>query len=310
MSDGLDLTYKNFKEIIVSIIVGFSIGLSVIVPGISGSSIAMIMKVYDKMMYAFSNLFKKFKLCVIFLIPIGIGVVVGFALGFVLVKLLLNAFPFVTICFFVGLMIGTYPILFKEIKGEKPNTNKKILFVVGILVPLLITLLSMLAYSNNSLANINLGHYILFIIIGVLISLTQIIPGLSATVLLMMFSYYSALIDGVSSELFTNIKLIFVYISLVIGFVVGILLFSKIINKLLDKQRKPFFFTICGLSIGSVLAVFLGNECLEIYKSWNGNGMITDIILGILFLTVGFVATFLLYLFDKKKQEKIENKNN
>ena len=310
MSDGLDLTYKNFKEIIVSIIVGFSIGLSVIVPGISGSSIAMIMKVYDKMMYAFSNLFKKFKLCVIFLIPIGIGVVVGFALGFVLVKLLLNAFPFVTICFFVGLMIGTYPILFKEIKGEKPNTNKKILFVVGILVPLLITLLSMLAYSNNSLANINLGHYILFIIIGVLISLTQIIPGLSATVLLMMFGYYSALIDGVSSELFTNIKLIFVYISLVIGFVVGILLFSKIINKLLDKQRKPFFFTICGLSIGSVLAVFLGNECLEIYKSWNGNGMITDIILGILFLTVGFVATFLLYLFDKKKQEKIENKNN
>ena len=93
MNDSLELTYKNFKEILVSIIVGFSIGLSVIVPGISGSSIAIIMKVYDKMMYAFSNIFKKFKICFLFLIPIGIGVAVGFILGFVLVKILLNAFP-------------------------------------------------------------------------------------------------------------------------------------------------------------------------------------------------------------------------
>ena len=80
MNETLDLKYKSFKELLISIFVGFSIGLSVIVPGISGSTIAIIMKVYDKMMYAFSNLFKKFKLCVLFLIPIGIGVVLGFGL--------------------------------------------------------------------------------------------------------------------------------------------------------------------------------------------------------------------------------------
>ena len=82
----MDLKYRSLKEIFVSVFVGFSIGLSIIVPGISGSTIAIIMKVYDKLMYSFSNIFKKFKICFIFLIPIGIGAVLGFAIGFVLVK--------------------------------------------------------------------------------------------------------------------------------------------------------------------------------------------------------------------------------
>ncbi|MBR2295859.1 MAG: DUF368 domain-containing protein, partial [Clostridia bacterium] len=177
----LDLKYKNIKEILISIVVGFSIGLSVIVPGISGSSIAIILKAYDKLMYSFSNIFKRFKACVLFLLPILAGIVVGFGLGLVLVKLLLEAFPFITICFFVGLMIGTYPILFGEIKGESLNAKKTGLFSLGVLIPLIFTAISFFAVTDNSLDTIGLGHYVLFLIIGILISLTQLIPGLSAT---------------------------------------------------------------------------------------------------------------------------------
>ena len=54
----MELSYKSFKDILISVVVGFFIGLSVIVPGISGSSIAIVLKVYDKMMFAFSHIFK------------------------------------------------------------------------------------------------------------------------------------------------------------------------------------------------------------------------------------------------------------
>lgn len=303
MDDTVDLKYKSLKEIFISIFVGFSIGLSVIVPGISGSSIAIVMKVYDKMMYAFSNLFKKFKLCFLFLVPIGVGILAGFALGFILVKLLLETIPFITICFFVGLMAGTYPILLKEIKGEKATVNRKMLFVAGILVPLAVTLISFFAGASNSLTNLGIGHYVLFIVIGVLISLTQIIPGLSATVLLMMFGYYTAILNGIGSELFKNFKLLLVYIALVVGFVIGILSFSKVINHLLEKHKKPFFFTICGLSLGSMIAVFFGNECLDIYKLWGReDGMVLDLVLGVVAFAIGFAVTFALYLYDKKRE--------
>ena len=303
----MELKYKSIKDVLISIFVGFSIGLSVIVPGISGSAIAMIMKVYDKLMYAFSNIFKKFKLCIVFLIPIIVGIVVGFGLGLVLVKILLEAFPFITICFFVGLMIGTYPILFKEIKGEALKTNKILLFVAGVVIPLIFSAVSLLSGADNSLTGLNPLHYVLFFVMGILVSLTQLIPGLSATVLLMIFGYYSSLMENIGLGLLSDFKLLLVYAALGIGFVVGTLMFSKIINKLLDTQRKPFFFVICGLSVGSVISVFLGNDCMEIYKLWTTDAMIMDLLLGLAFLLVGFAVSFSLYLVDKKRESASKN---
>lgn len=306
MDELIDLKYKSLKEILISIFVGFSIGMSVVVPGISGSTIAIIMKVYDKMMYSFSNLFKKFKPCVLFLIPIGVGVLFGVVLGFFLVKILLDLIPFITICLFVGLMAGTYPILLKEIKGEAVNINRKIFFTLGLLIPLAITAVSFFAGANRTLDGLSFGNYALFLLIGVLISLTQIVPGLSATVLLMMFGYYKSLLDGIGSEMLKDGGLFLVYLCLGVGFAVGILLFSKIIDKLLNTQKIPFFFTICGLSLGSMVSVFFGNECMDIYGSWHGTAMVVDMIIGIAAFAVGFCATFALYLYDKKKGEQVK----
>lgn len=300
----MDLSYKNIKEVFVSIIVGFCIGLSVIVPGISGSTIAIVMKVYDKMMYAFSNVFKKFKSCIIFLIPILIGIVVGFALGFLLVRLLLDAYPFITICLFVGLMIGTYPIVLEEVKGSKPMLYQKGLFVIGLIIPLLMSVLSLVLTGSRDLTNISIMHYIMFLCIGILISLTQLIPGLSATVLLMIFGYYKFLLDEVSIDLLHNFDLLLVYVVIVIGFVIGTLMFSKIINNLLNKQRKSFFFVICGLSLGSMISVFIGQECLDIYKSWDNNSILIEIILGLISLTIGTLLTYIVYRYSKNKRLK------
>ena len=117
------------------------------------------------------------------------------------------------------------------------------------MVPLTITVISLFTNANNSLVGLNFGHYVLFLFLGILISLTQIIPGLSATVLLMMFGYYTAVLNGVGTELFSDFKLMLVYIMLGVGFIIGILLFSKIINRLLEKRRKPFFFTIVACQL-------------------------------------------------------------
>ena len=115
----MDLSYKSLREVIISLVLGFFIGLSVIIPGISGTTIAIVMKVYDKLLYSFANILKRFKVCFIFLLPIGVGVILGFGIGLVVVKLLLERFPFPTICMFVGLMAGTYPIIHKEIKRSE-----------------------------------------------------------------------------------------------------------------------------------------------------------------------------------------------
>lgn len=73
---------KNTKEWLKNCLVGFFVGLAVIVPGISGATITIIFKIYDKLLNAVSNLFKKFKNCFLYLLPVVIGAIIGFIGGF------------------------------------------------------------------------------------------------------------------------------------------------------------------------------------------------------------------------------------
>ena len=297
----MELTYKSFKEVIISLVAGVLIGVSVIVPGLSGAALAMFLKVYDKMMYAFSNIFKKFKSCFIFLLPIIIGIIVGCIIAFLLVQFLLEKFPFIIMCLFIGLMLGTIPMLFSETKGEKPTPLRITLLVIGVIIPLVTAIVSMFLGGNNTLENLQIWHYLLFAGIGVLISLTQLIPGLSATVLLMMFGYYSVLLNGIRTELFSNITILLVCGSMALGVVIGVLMFSKIITKILEKAKTGFYYLICGLASSSAISVFLGSECLEIYKTWPSSLMTRDLILGTVMLLIGFGITFFFYIENKKR---------
>ena len=76
----------NKKTWSKSALLGFIIGLAVIIPGISGSTVAIIFKMYDQFLYAIGNIFKKFKACFIFLLPIGLGIILGVLAGFLGVK--------------------------------------------------------------------------------------------------------------------------------------------------------------------------------------------------------------------------------
>jgi sigma-B regulation protein RsbU (phosphoserine phosphatase) len=74
------------------------------------------------------------------LLPVIGGIAVGFVLGFILVEKLIGAFPFVTICFFVGLMLGATPLLFREIKAEKVTPKRAGLFSIGVVIPIVIAI--------------------------------------------------------------------------------------------------------------------------------------------------------------------------
>jgi putative membrane protein len=118
----------NKKTWSKSALLGFFIGLAVIVPGISGSTVAIIFKLYDQFLYAIGNLFKKFKQCFAFLLPIGIGMVAGVVLGFFTVQQLLDILPFAIVCLFAGLMSGAFPAVKDELKEAKWTAKRTILF--------------------------------------------------------------------------------------------------------------------------------------------------------------------------------------
>lgn len=295
-----------------SAILGFFIGLAVIVPGISGSTVAIIFKLYDQFLYALGNLVKKFKKCFVFLLPIGIGLVVGVALGFLAVKKLIGLFPFAIVCLFAGLMVGAFPAVKDEIKNAKRNKTRVALFALGVFIPVVIGVVSALLSRDSAdgqtvFDSVSWWYFFLALVLGAVTSLTQIVPGLSASAFLMAVGWFASLVESVSLTYWKQNPAIFwVYAGLGIGFLIGLLGFSKTLTLLFEKARHTAYFMIVGLSLGSILSMFCNGDILAVYKSWithTAVNPVLDIVLGIALFALGVTGAYLLVRYQRKKDE-------
>ncbi len=299
----------NKKSWCKSALLGFFIGLAVIVPGISGSTVAIIFKLYDQFLYALGNLLKKFKQCFLFLLPIGIGIVVGVLLGFIAVKSLLEILPFAIVCLFAGLMAGAFPAVTDEIKGAKKTAGRVALFALGLFIPVALGCVSALLSGSkagvaaDAFANVQWWHFVLGLMIGAVMGITQIVPGLSASAFLMAVGWFNSLVQSVSMTYWKSNPLVFlVYAGLAIGFIGGILAFSKLLTGIFAKARHTAYAMIVGLSLGSILSMFCNGDIVETYASWAAGGAFAlDVCLGVAFFVAGVIGAYLLVRYQRKK---------
>ena len=299
-----DLAYKNGKERVKSGILGFFIGLAIIVPGVSGSAVAIIFRLYEKLLFALGNIFKNFKKCFLFLLPILVGAVLGFVGGFFGVKNLIDILPFAIVALFGGLMLGAYPAVTDQIKGEKITTPRIFLFIFGLLIPIAASLVSVFVYGGDkSLDSLSVWHYLLFLLLGYLVAITQIVPGLSATALLMIFGYFKSIMDSVSLTYWkSNPQVFIVYVCLVVGFVVGLVTVSKLMSNVLERHKTPSFFCVCGLSLGAAVTMFFNPDIYKVYTDWASKGLsVWELVLGVVLFIGGIFAAYSLVKVERRK---------
>ena len=302
----------NKKTWCKSAVLGFFVGLAVIVPGISGSTVAIIFKLYDQFLYALGNLFKQFKKCFTFLLPIGIGLAVGVVLGFLTVKQLLDILPFAIVGLFAGLMVGAFPAVKDELKGAEWNAKRVALFCVGVLIPVAIGVLSAVLEGNtkgagaDKFANVQIWQVLVSVVIGYALGITQIVPGLSASAILMAIGWFSSLMDSVSLHYWLENPAVFlIYIGLGVGLLLGLLTFSKVLTYAFQKARHTAYSLIVGLSLGSILSMFCNGDIVAVYASWAVNGVAwLDIILGVVLFAAGIIAAYALVKVQRKADEK------
>ncbi len=300
-----DLTYKNGKEVAKGGVLGFFIGLAVIVPGVSGSTVAIIFKLYDKLLYALGNIVRRFKACVKFLLPVAVGLVIGFVLGFLAIQKLLDISPFAIIGLFAGLMLGAFPAVWDEVRAEKKTPLRIGLFLLGLAIPVAIAVVSVFAREGTqSLEGLNVGHYVLFLFLGYLVAVTQVVPGLSATAILMAFGYFSAIMESVHLSYWQQNPAVFgVYACLAVGFLLGLVTFSKLLTAIFARRRAAAFFVIAGLSLGSIVTMFFNPDVYAVYGSWAQALDVTDLTLGIVLFVLGVVAAYLFVRYERKKKQ-------
>lgn len=249
----------NFKK---KCLAGFCIGLAVIVPGVSGAIIAILFGLYDEIISSISSIDKN-KKNILFLLPIIISAFFGLTLGFLLIKKLYFYYPFIVSCLFSGLMLGSSSNIISKIENKKCSY-----IIIGIAIPLILTTLSILNNTELDIINFSIKNIFMQIIIGFIISLTQFIPGASASAFLISIGIFQDLMDSLSIKIFfSNYNVMFCFIFLLVGAILGIIIISKILNKIV-KSNKNVNNIYYGLAIGSAIAVFINKDNLLLYKEW------------------------------------------
>ena len=305
-----DLKYRSKKEVALSGALGFFIGLAIIVPGISGSAVAIIFRLYEKLLYALGNILKRFKYCALFLLPILLGAIVGLVLGFIGVQQLLNLIPLSIVFCFAGLMAGAYPAITDQLKGEKPSIGRIALFAIGLLIPIALSLSGVFLGSGfPPLQGLAWYWYPVFVLLGFVVAITQLVPGLSATAILMMVGCFSLLVDSVSLSYWKeNPYVLLVYACLAIGLLIGLVAVSKGMSKLLSRFHGPCFYCIAGLSLGSIASMFYNPDMVDIYSSFAFDAKgITDLCLGIALFIAAAIGAYMLVRVERKKGQDGRN---
>ena len=262
---------KNAKDWVIAAILGFFIGIAVIIPGLSGGTIAILFKLYDKIISAISNLFKSFAICFLFLLPILIGAIIGFILGFFAIQQLIDIALLECTALFTGLMLGSVPSLKNEIKIEKFKVKYVFLIILGIVLPIILSSLSIFlgdhSTSETQITDFPYYLYLLMIPVGMFMGLSQVVPGVSATAFLMAIGYYSKFINTVHLSYWEQYPQIFaIYSILVVFFLLGMFITSKFLNYFLVKYKTETYLLLLGFLFGSLICMFYNSEMFSLYS--------------------------------------------
>lgn len=295
----------------VAFLLGVIIGLAVIIPGVSGSTVAIMFGMYASLLYAIGNILGDFKRCFSYLLPIGIGAVIGFGGGFLVIQKFFGEYMFIIICLFAGLMCGAVPALTVELKGERITPARAILSFAGFLIPIGVSALSIaLTQGSISVGEETFGAlpwylFLLYIPLGVVVSATQIIPGLSATAILMACGQFKPLLNSLHPDYISeNPAVIALYLCIGGGFIVGMVLVSRGFSALIARRRAPTFFLVVGLAFGSIASMFFNSDTWEIYLGWGrGESPMPDLAVGIVLLVLGFVGSLMLTRYELKRKQ-------
>lgn len=232
---------------------GVLMGVSDLIPGISGGTIAVVLGIYDRLLAAISGFFsREWKKQLGFLIPLGVGIGAALLLLSRLIEYLLASYYEPTQFFFTGLILGVLPLILR--KAEARTKFKAVHVVVLIVAAGLLASTAFLRTDATSdpITVLTWSNGIGLFLSGWLASMAMLLPGISGSFVLLLLGVYSTAISALSS---LNIGIIAVIGA---GVVVGFVVSSRLIRYLLDLFPYMTYAVIIGLILGSIVIVFPG----------------------------------------------------
>lgn len=274
--------FTNMNKISV-IIKGFIVGSTMMVPGVSGGSMAMVLGIYDKLISSISSFFRDWKSNTVYLISFAIPALLGIILCAKPISSVIDRFPVVSMFFFIGLVFGSLPMLYKTARIERIKISHIVSFIIGAAIVISMAFLPPMGGSEASL-EMDVATFFLQILAGIAVAIGFILPGISTSYLLLLLGTYDFVMLAISS---LNIVAL---IPFVLGFVLGVILLTRVLEICMQRYPQITYTMIIGFLMGSLYTVYPGTPSGQ----------------EILYSLIAFVIGFVIIYHVSKKEMSLE----
>ena len=234
-------------------------GSADIVPGVSGGTVALVLGIYDQLIRnistgarglkelltgdvtAFRATFRSIEW--IWLISLLAGILTAvFALSSIIEHLLDNE-PVRMAALFLGLILGSIWVALRML-DRIDAASAGLMVGIGVVFFLLLGLRSD-THAADDAAEVVTKSWWVFFVAGAIAICAMILPGISGSFLLVMLGMYTEVLGAVNDRNF------FVLAVFALGCVVGLGLFSTLLNWLLANYHRLVLAAMIGLMLGS-----------------------------------------------------------
>lgn len=221
-----------------------------LVPGVSGGSMAIILGIYDDLIYSVSSFMKHKGASLRFLILFSAGGILGMFLLSRPILYLLDEFTMPTLYFFMGAVIGSVPMIFSKSELKKFSIRGLFYVIAGIAVVVAISFIP--ASGSESSLDADLTGMLFLALAGFVAAIALVLPGISVSYLLLIMGLYDETVTAISQVYMPFL------LPLGIGLILGIVLTTKILEKAMTEFPQPTYLMILGFVLGSLAEVFPG----------------------------------------------------
>ncbi len=290
---------------IINMIFGAIIGIANIIPGVSGGTMAVMLNIYDKLISSVTELRKNFKKSVLFLLPVVVGAGIGIVAFSKLLEYLRVSHPMPTFFFFIGLIAGSLPLVFRKASETKFRPVSIIPFVIFFIIMVILAFVNA-DEAGNTMLEMNVFNWFYLFFGSILASMCMIIPGVSGSMILMMIGLYPTVLSSISHLTESPMNSIVTLIPVGLGVIVGILGGAKLIDICIKKFPQLTFYGIMGLMVGSLISLYRSSGF-----EFNIEGYISIAVLLAGFgISILFGSKKLADFIESKKTVKSRNKKN
>ena len=253
---------------------GIIVGLGGIAPGLSGSVLLIIFGLYRDTLDALGNLFRNFRKHVLFLLPLMAGMFSGVLLFSKVIDFFLTHYEMPTRFCFLGLILGTLPMVWKEVRKEGFSKG-----YYGLILLAAAAGTCLFTLNPSLFPPVTDPNLLQCICLGVAVAATAIIPGVDPAVFLSTLGFYEMYVRAL-----TEFSLP-VLIPMVAGLALGAVGISFVMSLLFRRWYTGTFSFIFGIFL-SMVPNMLTESCV---LAWDIPSLVSLVV-----MVLGFALSFYL----------------